>query len=129
MIYDLDTGNVSIEVRSKGGETSSGSYNEPYGLDFKKGQMDETTKGQKPPDEFSVNESRLHRSGPEPDDVEYYGDETNVEDAITDLTELEAFAKDKTAKQIHKKKGTKPKDVNPPEPDVDWDDISNPYYD
>jgi hypothetical protein len=140
MIYDLDTGNVSIEVRSKGGETSSGSYNEPYGLDFKKGEViddvdvpqtgtidPKTGYTKKLPDEFSVNESRLHRSGPEPDDVEYYGDETNVEDAISDLTELEAFAKNKTVKQIHKKKGTKPKDLNPSEWEVDWDDVYDPY--
>ena len=127
MIYDLDTGNVSIEVRSKGGETSSGSYNQDYGLDFKKGQMDETTKGKKPPDEFVVNETEMSRSGPEMDDVDYYGNETSVDGAISDLTELEAFAKNKTVKQIHKKKGTKPKDVRPSEWEVDWDDVANPY--
>ena len=35
---------------------------------------------------------------------------------MSDLTELEAFAKSKSTKQIHKKKGTKKKDVAP---DVD----------
>ena len=128
MIYDLETGDVSIEVGKKGfGDTSSGAYNQEYGLEYKKGQADETTKGQKPPDEFYVSDTELHRSGPEPDDVEFYGNETSVDDAISDLTELEAFAKNKTTKQIHKKKGTKPKDLNPSEPDVDWDDIYNPY--
>ena len=48
-----------------------------------------------------------------PDDVDWYGNETSVDGAISDLTELEAFAKNKTVKQIHKKKGTKPKDVFP----------------
>jgi len=37
---------------------------------------------------------------------------------MSDLTELEAFAKSKLTKQIHKKKGTKPKDVFP---DYDYD--------
>ena len=44
---------------------------------------------------------------------------------MTDLTELEAFAKNKSTTQIHKKKGTKKKDVfpeyDPPEPDYDFD--------
>ena len=134
MIYDLDTGNVSIEVRSKGGETSSGSYNQEYGLDYKKGEViddvdvpqtgtidPKTGYTKKLPDEFVVNETELHRSGPEPDDVEFYGNETNVDDAISDLTELEAFAKNKTTKQIHKKKGTKPKDVFPDYDPGDYD--------
>ena len=69
----------------------------------------------------------MTRSGPEPDDVDWYANETNVDDAISDLTELEAFAKNKTVKQIHKKKGTKPKDVRPSEWEVDWDDIYDPY--
>ena len=34
---------------------------------------------------------------------------------MSDLTELEAFAKKKSTKQIYKKKGTKKKDVNPDE--------------
>ena len=141
LYYHMDSGDVSIDVAGpKVGkqaeslrpfpynETTSGSYNQPYGLRYKVGQMDETTKGQKPPDEFSVDETELHRSGPEPDDIEFYGNETSVDGAISDLTELEAFGKNKTTKQIHKKKGTKPKDVNPEEwPDVDWDDIYNPY--
>ena len=41
---------------------------------------------------------------------------TTVDDAMSDLTELEAFAKSKSTKQIHKKKGTKKKDVFP-----DWE--------
>ena len=48
-----------------------------------------------------------------PEDVELDGTMTTVDNAITDLTELEAFAKSKSTKQIHKKKGTKPKDVFP----------------
>ena len=46
---------------------------------------------------------------------------TTVDDAFSDLTELEAFAKNKTTKQIHKKKGTKPKDV------PDYDDVFFDY--
>ena len=58
------------------------------------------------------------------DDIELDWDEANVDDAMSDLTELEAFAKNKTTTQIHKKKGTKPKDVfpdyDPPDP-LDYD--------
>ena len=114
MIYDMDTGDVSIQVTPKTGkyETKSGAYNKEYELDYVKGQADETTKGKKPPDEFSFKEieGRMDQQATDVDwDVKY----TTVDDAMTDLTELEAFAKDKTTKQIHKKKGTKPKDVFP----------------
>ena len=147
LYYHMDSGDVTIDVAGpkpvppgdvgKGGkqaesfrpfpygETSSGSYNQPYALRYKVGQMDETTKGKKPPDEFTVDETEMTRSGPEPDDVDWYANETNVDDAISDLTELEAFAKNKTIKQIHKKKGTKPKNIFP-EWEVDWDDVIDP---
>ena len=46
---------------------------------------------------------------------------TDVDDAMSDLTELEAFAKSKSTKQIHKKKGTTKKDVFP-DYDPSWDD-------
>jgi hypothetical protein len=114
MIYDLDTGDVSIQVAPKKGkyETSSGAYNKEYELDYKKGQADETTKGKKPPDEFGVNEIQ-GRTDPEAMDIDWDINETTVDEAMSDLTELEAFAKNKTTKQIHKKKGTKKKDVFP----------------
>jgi len=114
MIYDLDTGDVSISVTPKKGEysTKSGAYNKEYELDYKKGQADETTKGKKPPDDFSVSEIE-GAADPYAMDVNWEGKVTTVDDAMTDLTELEAFARDKTTKQIHKKKGTKPKDVFP----------------
>ena len=114
MIYDLDTGDVSIQVTPKKGkyETSSGAYNKEYELDYKKGQADETTKGKKPPDEFGVNEIQ-GRTDPEAMDIDWDINETTIDDAMSDLTELEGFAKSKSTKQIHKKKGTKPKDVFP----------------
>jgi len=114
MYYDLDTGDVSIQVAPKKGkyETSSGAYNKEYELDYKKGQADETTKGKKPPDEFGVNEIK-GRTDPEAMDIDWDINETTVDEAMSDLTELEAFAKNKTTKQIHKKKGTKKKDVFP----------------
>jgi len=126
MIYDLDTGNVSIEVNPpinpktgyRGSETTSGAYNKEYGLDYTKGQADEMTKGT-PPDEFSVGELEPRQVSPE--DVELDGTMTTVDDAFSDLTELEAFAKNKTTKQIHKKKGTKPKDVFPHWEPPDYD--------
>ena len=54
-------------------------------------------------------------------DVNWEGKVTTVDDAMTDLTELEAFAKSKSTKQIHKKKGTKPKDVFPDYDPGDYD--------
>jgi len=122
MIYDLDTGNVSIEVKPGKGnyETTSGAYNKEYGLEYTKGQADEMTKGKKPPDEFEVAELE-GRADPNAMDVDWDGTMTTVDDAMSDLTELEAFAKNKTTAQIHKKKGTKPKDVFP-DYDSDWYD-------
>ena len=94
MIYDLDTGNVSIEVVPKKGEfsTKSGAYEKSYGLDYKKGQADEMTKGT-PPDEFSVVEGRPFQVGK--DDVDFDYDMVDIDEAMTDLTELEKFAKGK----------------------------------
>jgi hypothetical protein len=113
MFYSMDTGDVSIQVAPKKGkyETSSGAYNKEYELSYEKGLADETTKG-KPPDEFKVNEME-GRADPEAMDVDWDVNETTVDEAMSDLTELEAFAKNKSTKQIHKKKGTKKKDVFP----------------
>ena len=123
MIYDLDTGDVSIDVTPKKGtyETSSGAYNKEYSLDYKKGLADETTKGKKPPDEFSVGEieGKMDQAAM---DIDWDGTMTTVDDAMSDLTELEAFAKNKSIKQIHKKKGTKPKDVFP---DYDYNPLDD----
>ena len=58
-----------------------------------------------------------------PDDVDIdYDQFIDVDDALSDLTELEAFAKNKTTKEIHKKKGTKPKDTSPTWEPPDYDD-------
>ena len=113
MIYSMDTGDVSINVTPKKGahETTSGAYNKEYSLDYQKGQADEMTKGKKPPDDFTVSELEPRQMSPE--DIELDGTMTTVDDALTDLTELEAFAKSKSTKQIHKKKGTKKKEVFP----------------
>ena len=116
MIYDMDTGDVSISVTPKKGEysTKSGAYNKEYELDYKKGEVVEEGKyaGKTAPDDFSVSEIE-GAVYPYAMDVNWEGKVTTVDDAMTDLTELEAFARDKTTKQIHKKKGTKPKDVFP----------------
>ena len=124
MIYDMDTGDVSIDVTPaknprtgySGSETTSGAYNKEYSLDYKKGELVEEGKyaGSRSADDFSVSELEPRQVSPE--DVELDGTMTTVDDAFSDLTELEAFAKNKTTKQIHKKKGTKPKDVFP-----DWE--------
>ena len=114
LVYQVDTGDVSIQVAPKKGthSTGSGAYNREYELDYRKGIADETTKGKKPPDEFGVIESRPVRTSK--DDIELdWSDDMSVDEAMSDLTELEAFATNKTTKQIHKKKGTKKKDVDP----------------
>ena len=114
MFYSMDTGDVSIQVSPSNKfnyETKSGAYNKEYELSYEKGLADETTKG-KPPDEFKVNEME-GRADPEAMDIDWDINETTVDEAMSDLTELEAFAKSKSTKQIHKKKGTKPKDVFP----------------
>jgi len=94
MIYQMDTGDVSIQVVPKKGEfsTKSGAYEKPYELDYKKGIGDETTKGT-PPDEFSVTEARPFQVGKDDVDLDY--DMVDIDDAMSDLQELENFAKKK----------------------------------
>ncbi len=136
--YNMDGGHVSIEVNSLakgqkvGGfrldESTSGAHNKEYGLELTKGEEIATKKGSiKTPDEFKVVETEPIRTGhPEDPDWGWDGVERTVDDAITDLTELEAFATKKTTKQIHKKKGTKKKDVFP---EVEFDDTYDLDYD
>jgi hypothetical protein len=135
LIYDVGTGDVSINVTPiKGREyhvkkTESGAHNKEYGLELKKGETLTEGKhaGSKTADEFSVVETEPVRTGhPEDPDWDFDGVERTVDDALSDLTELEAFATKKTTKQIHKKKGTKKKDVNP---EVEFDDTYDLDYD
>jgi len=130
LIYDVGTGNVSIDVtpKKKWGNTESGAFNKEYGLELTKGEEIATKKGSiKTKDKFSVNESQPIRTGhPEDPDWDWDWSQTTVDDAITDLTELEAFAKNKSTKQIYKKKGIKKKDVNP---EVEFDDTYDLDYD
>ena len=130
LIYQMDTGDVRIDVTPKKqwGDTRSGAYNKEYGLDLKKGEEIATKKGPvKTADEFEVYEQQPRQVSPEDVELDFEG--TTVDDAISDLTELEAFAKKKTTKHIHKKKGTKKKDVFPeyePPDQADWDDVIDP---
>ena len=129
LIYDVGTGNVSVNVTPikarvyAAKKTESGAFNQDYGLELTKGEEIATKKGSiKTPDEFKVSESQPVRTGhPEDPDWSWDGIETTADDALSDLTELEAFATKKTTKQIHKKKGTKPKDVFPDYDPGDYD--------
>ena len=124
LIYQMDTGDVRIDVTPGKGkyETSSGAYNKEYGLELKKGETITEGKhaGSKTADEFDVSEIEGSMD-PHAMDVNWEGKITTVDDAMSDLTELEAFAKKQSTKKIHKKKGTTKKDVfpdyDPPEPD------------
>ena len=122
MIYDTRSGDVSFEVSGKDMQTTSGAYNDPYALDYKAAEVIEET-GKKTKPKLEVGEAYPRQVAP--DDVELEGDMFDVDGAVSDLTELEAFAKKKLTKEIHKTKGTKPKDVSPeydgPEPDLDYD--------
>ena len=108
-------------------ETSSGAYNKEYELYYKKGEVIEEGKhaGKKTPDEFDVSEIE-GTMDPHAMDVNWEGKITTVDDAMSDLTELEAFATKKSTKQMHKKKGTKKKDVFP---EVEFDDSYDLDYD
>ena len=125
MYYDEPSGNVRFEVTPKktetgyGYETKSGAYNKGYELEYKAPEVIEEggMKGTKTKSDVSVGEVTPVRTA---DDFDFDVTESSVDDAMSDLTELEAFAKNKTTKQIHKKKGTKPKDTfpdyDPPDP-------------
>ena len=124
MIYDTRSGDVSFEVSGKDMQTTSGAYNDPYAMDYKAGEVIEET-GKKTKPKIEVGEATPRQVGPE--DVELEGEMFDVDSAVSDLTELEAFAKKKLTKEVHKTKGTKPKNTSPdfdgPEPDLDDFDI------
>ena len=135
MLYDTRSGDVSFEVSPKINpktgtsthSTKSGAYNQGYGVDYRAGEIIDEGKhaGKKTKAEIDIAESRPVRTSR--DDIELDLDFTTADDAMSDLTELEAFANKKSVKQIHKKKGTKPKKTSPdfegPEPDLDDFDI------
>ena len=128
MIYDTRSGDVSFEVMgpktTKEGldqfQTKAGAYSDPYSVDYKAPQIIEET-GKKTKPKIEVSEARPRQVAES--EIELDGDIFDVDDALSDLTELEAFAKKKFTKEIHKKKGTKPKKTSPdfegPEPDLD----------
>ena len=124
MIYDTRSGDVSFEVSGKDMRTTSGAYNDPYAIDYKAGEVIEET-GKKTKPKIEVGEATPRQVGPE--DVELEGEMFSADDALSDLTELEAFAKKKLTKEVHKTKGTKPKNTSPdfegPEPDLDDFDV------
>ena len=132
MHYDMDTKNVrfSVEGAQDVGQskyipqdTKSGAFHRQYDLEYKAPEIIEEGKhaGKKTKSEVKVVEETPHQVTPE--DVELDISESTVDSAFSDLTELEAFAKKKTVKQIHKKKGTKPKDVSPDYEPPDWYDL------
>ena len=98
MIYDIDTGDVSINVTPKQGkyETTSGAYNKEYSLDFKKGEIIEEGKyaGSRSADDFAVGEVKASKIDPD-GNVDWDADYVDIDDAMTDLSELENFAKKK----------------------------------
>ena len=132
MIYDTRSGDVSFEVMGpksvKEGldkfQTKAGAYSDPYSVDYKAPQIIEET-GKKTKPTIEVSEARPRQVAES--EIELDGDIFDVDDALSDLTELEAFAKKKFTKEIHKTKGTKPKKTSPdfegPEPDLDDFDI------
>ncbi len=135
LIYQIDTGDVRIDVtphsQSRFGDykTKSGAYNKEYSLEydtekitgeFRDLKTEKFSHHSKKDNTFQVVETEPVRTGhPEDPDWDWDGTITTVDDAVSDLTEIEAFAKNKTIKQIHKKKGTKKKDVFP---EVEYDD-------
>lgn len=78
-------------------------------LRFKKGQADETTKGQKPPDEFDATEAdmRNYMDGPDDYTTEFTDNTvTDVKDLTSDLTKVKSYAtgKNPTMKEIAESK-------------------------
>ena len=90
VVYKLDTGEV--ELSFIGDKTALG---EQVDLVYKPGLVDETTKGKKPPDQFTASESvpESHVSGPDDWSIDMGVNQTeNVGDLTSDLTELKTFA-------------------------------------
>jgi len=117
------SGDIIMDVGMGKHGNPSGKFGQPYQVVLKKGEWIEPTKGKKgikTTDEFYIDEAEF--TGGHPENIKFeesvserFGDE------VSDLTELEAFAKKTTTKKLHKAKGTKPKDVEGPQ--YDWDDV------
>ena len=118
---DLVKGNVTMEVGFGKHGNVHGKFGQPYSVHLKKGDEIEEgiMRGKKEPDEFVIEEAEF--TGGHPENIKF--EESTFEkfgDEVSDLTEIEAFAKKTTTKKLHKAKKTKPKDVEGPQ--ADWDD-------
>ena len=127
MYHDLTTGQTRIEVSAPKGlhQTQTGAYNQSYQMEYKPGE--EITsgkhKGKKTKPEFEMEEveGRMDAAG---EDIDWDVRATDTKNTMSDLTELEAYAKGTTAKKLHQVKGTKPIDVFPDYgTGPDYDDI------
>ena len=118
------SGDIIMDVGMGKHGNPSGKFGQPYQVVLKKGEwIEPTTKGEKgikTADEFYIDEAEF--TGGHPENIKFeesvsqgFGDE------VSDLTEIEAFAKKTTTDKLHKAKGTKPKDVEGPQ--YDWDDV------
>ena len=82
--------------------SASGAGGQPYQIQYSKGKVieDGKYKGQKTSDTLEVDEPVLHRSGPEPDDVEIDADVVNYNPKaeVHDTSVLESYATGKKVK-------------------------------
>jgi hypothetical protein len=109
---DLIKGNVKMEVGFGKHGNVHGKFGQPYSVHLKKGDEIEEgiMRGKKEPDEFVIEEAEF--TGGHPENVKF--EESAFEkfgDEVSDLAEIEAFAKKTTTKKLHKTKKTQPKDI------------------
>jgi len=99
---DNQTISVSVEDTTSPFMSRSGAGETPYQIQYSKGKVIEEGKykGQKEPDTLEVDEPVLHRSGPEPDDVEIYSDVVNYnpKTEVHNTSVLESYATGKKVK-------------------------------
>ena len=123
---DITSGDIVMDVGFGKHGNPSGKFGQPFQLHLKKGEWIEPekmvpgAKGKKTTDEFFIEEAEF--TGGHPENIKFEESTfANLGDEVSDLTEVEAFAKRTTTKKLHKAKGTKPKDVEGPQ--YDWDDV------
>ena len=95
---NIDNQTISVNVVNPKDNyfSASGAGEQPYTIQYSKGKVieDGKYKGQKEADTLEVDEPVLHRSGPEPDDVEIDADVVNYNPKaeVHDTSVLESYA-------------------------------------
>jgi len=138
---DLDDGKVRVDINDPTTNVMDDQGNAIVSMEFKPGMADETTKGAKPADEFTVTETDYRNYQDGPDDFITEATEntvTDTKDLTSDLTKVKMYAKGQkkpTIKEMmiqrDRAKTLRQAEENPAEyaadrgPDIDYSDYDD----